>query len=227
MHASSPSRSRAHLLLGALALAALSADCSTPTTMTDVWRDPGYTRGPVRSLVVFGLRLDPANRRTLEDGFVSELGKHGVRGIASYTLLPDVVTMDVARIQVQKAGADGYLVASLQGTTERTQLIPGVYSGGFWEDYYVGEGWAMAPSFPGYVVTNDFVKFQTSLWDGRLGNGKLIWAATTETENPRSGKDFTRSLVRDIVPALVHAALLPPEQGKAVSSVLRPSAPVE
>jgi hypothetical protein len=210
---------RGAVAIGALTL--LSAGCSTPTTITDVQRDPGYTAGPMRSLVIFGGRLNDTNRRTLEESFVSALAQHGVRATASYTIFPTLPSKEAAQAAMQEVGADGYLVASMHGTSEQTVITPG-YPGAFWDGYY-GPGWGGAWD-PAYVETNEFVKFETSLWDGH-GSGKLIWSAVTETENPTSRKDFTTSLLKKIVPALTQAGLIPPEQGKAVSSAPRLTMP--
>jgi hypothetical protein len=87
------------IAIGALAL--LSSGCSTPTAMTDVWREPSYTAGPMRTIVVFGGRMDAANRRTLEKGFVSALAQHGIRATAWYSLFPELPSKDVARTALQ------------------------------------------------------------------------------------------------------------------------------
>ena len=200
----------------AVGLVFFSGACTTATTVTDIWRDPSYTAGPMRSLVVFGGRMNDTNRRTLEDGFVAALATHGVRAMASYTLFPELPDKDVARQTTQRLGVDGYLVAALRGQTEQTTFVPSTYAGGaFWEGFY-GPGWGGIWD-PGYVVTNEFVKFETSLWDAH-GGGKLVWSAVTETENPSSGRDFTTSLTKRIIPALGQAGLLGPAGlGNAVS----------
>jgi len=206
-------------------LSALCGGCSTstPTTMSDVWRDPSYAAGPMKNIVVFGGRLNATNRRTLEDGFVSALSTHGVRATASYTLFPgDLPGKDQARAVMQDAGVDGVIVASMKGVSERQTYVPGAYGGGFWDGYY-GPGWGGAWD-PGYTVTDQFVKFETSLWDPS-GSGKMVWSAVTQTENPSSGKDFASSLTKSVVPAMTQAGFLPPmTKEKAVSSAPAPAA---
>ena len=197
-----------------LAFAAAGCSSATPTEMTNVWKDPGYTAGPMKNFFIFGGRLNATNRRTLEDGFVAALTARGVRATPSYTLFPgDYPSKEEARSAVQGGGYDGLLVASMRGANEQ-EYVPGVYTGGFWDGYY-GPGWGGAWD-PGYVVTEEVVKFQTSLWDAR-GQGKLVWSAITETENPTSGKDFVSSLTGSVVPALAKAGFLPPQGGKNVS----------
>ncbi|HXN34140.1 MAG TPA: hypothetical protein VN894_19895, partial [Polyangiaceae bacterium] len=115
----------------------------------------------------------------------------------------------------QQAGVDGVIVASMKGVSERQTYVPGAYEGGFWGGFY-GPGWGGTWD-PGYVVTDRFVKFDTSLWDPS-GNGKMVWSAVTQTENPSSGKDFLSSLTKSVIPAMTQAGFLPPAtKEKAVS----------
>jgi hypothetical protein len=162
----------------------------------------------MKSLVVFGGRLNATNRRTLEDAFVSAIRAHGVRATASYTLFPaELPSADAARAAMQQTDADGFLVATMRGVSEKTTLVPGAYGGGFWGGFY-GPGWG-GPWDAGYVETDEFVRFETSVWDNR-DNGHLVWSAVTQTENPRSGRDFAASLVHNVVPAISGTGLLPP-----------------
>ncbi len=189
---------------------------STPTTMSDVWRDPSYVAGPMRNVVVFGGRLDATNRRTLEDAFVSALSARGVHATASYNLFPaELPSRNQAQAVMHEAGVDGVLVASMRGVKEKQTYVPGGYDVGFWSGFY-GPGWGAAWD-PGYVVTDEFVKFETSLWDPS-GNGKMVWSAITQTENPSSGKDFASSLTKRTVAAMARAGFFPPElREKALS----------
>jgi hypothetical protein len=208
-------RSRSCVATAVLTL--LLAGCSTPTEITSTWKDPSYAAGPMKNIVVFGGRLDATNRNALEDGFASALSARGVHATPSYTLFPgDLPASNDAQIALQKAGVDGILVASMRGVSEQSTYVAGTaYGGPFWGGYY-GPGWGGAWD-PGYVVTDQFVKFETSLWSPN-GDGKMVWSAVTQTENPSSGKDFVSSLTKIVVPALAKAGFLPgPQEGKPVS----------
>jgi len=191
--------------ISTVALALASAACSktTPTKITDTWRDPTYTAGPVKNLVIIGASMNSANRRTVEDSFASAMMAHGIRATPSYQLFPDQLPSRAdARNALQKGGYDSALVANMKGMRQTVTVEPGAWEGGFY-DYYGAWG------APAYVETDEFVKFETTLWDAR-GNGKLIWAAVSQTENPSSAKDFATSLVNKVVPALADAGLIPP-----------------
>jgi len=207
-------RSRSSVATAVLTL--LLAGCSTtPTEMTTVWKDPSYAAGPMKNIVVFGGRMNATNRRTLEDGFAAALSAHGVQATPSYTLFPgDLPAKQDAQTALQKAGVDGVLVADMRGEKTQSTYVPGPYAGPFWGGYYGGWGGAFDP---GYVTTDKFVKFETSLWSPS-GAGKMVWSAVTETENPSSGKDFVSSLTKSVIPSLTNAGFLPgAQQGKPVS----------
>jgi hypothetical protein len=132
------------------------------------------------------------------------LAQHGIRATTSYSLFHDAFpTSDQARDVVQKVGFDGMLVATSKGTTERAVVA----GGDFWSDYYYGPSWL--GWYPGYVYTDELVKFETTLWDERAG-GKMVFAALTQTRNPSSGNDFVRSLTKAVLPAMTRAGLIPP-----------------
>jgi len=198
------------------ALSLLVAGCSTatPTEMTTSWKDPSYAAGPMKSMVVFGGRMNATDRQTLETALASALSQAGVHASPSYTMFPgDLPAKEDAQAALQKGGFDAALVASMTKIDERT--MPGGYVGSFWGGYY-GPGWGGGWD-PGYVIPDKLVKFETSLW--RLSDeGSIVWSATTETQNPSSRKDFAESLTHTVVPALAEAGFLPgAQEGTPVS----------
>lgn len=174
------------------------------TSVTQVWQAPLPETAPMRSMLVFGARMDEANRRSLEDAFVAELGKHGVRAVPSYVVFPGTPpNQEQARAKVNELGFEGILVMNLQNISERSTHVPS-YSGGFWSAYYGPSGWGG----PGYVVTDEIVTFESTLWDTRAED-KLVWTALSKTTNPSSGKSYVGSLVKAVVPKLGETRFLP------------------
>lgn len=190
------------VLAGVVGGAAVSA-CSTPTTETNVWKSPTYAAGPMRNIAVFGGRLDPTQRHTVEDGFVSALTAYGVHATQSYMLFGDQVPPDQASIRaaLRNGGYDGALVSTLKGVSEQVLVAPDAdWGSGFYGGYW-------GPGAPVYAQTDQFVKFETTLWDPN--SGKMVWSTITQTENPTSGKDFASSLTKTVVPSMAKAGLLP------------------
>ena len=199
---------------GTAALAFLAVACSTPTTETNVWKSPTYAAGPMKNIAVFGGRLNDTDRRTLEDAFVSTLATYGVHATQAYTMFPQSqVPHDAVQIRaaLQNGGYDGALVSTLKGISEQTLVAPDAgWAGGF-----AGAYWG--PGAPVYAQTDQFVKFETTMWSA--ADGKMVWSAITQTTNPTSGQDFASSLTKTIVPSLAKAGFVPPTPGQPVSLV--------
>jgi len=197
-------------LLFALSLTALLAiACSTTTqaTITDVWRQPTQPLPHFSSWVVFGGRTEETTRRKVEDAFTAALASRGVRALPSYSLFPgDLPNRNDARAALERNMIDGVLVATMRGTRERVRYYPGHFVGGFWGDFY-GPGWGASWATP-YAATDEYVRFETSVWDPRE-EGKMIWSAIVEVENPESSEDSATSLAHTVVPALVREGLVP------------------
>lgn len=209
------------LVLAGIGLSSASlAACSTPTQVTSSWRDPTYEAAPLRNWLVIGARVDATHRRMLEDRFAAELGAHGVRATPSYRVfateaLPE---REEARAAVASAGYDGVLVSTKKGVRETFSVEPGDT---FWGGFY-GPAWVTSPP---YIDTDEYVKFETTVWDPR-GEGKLVWSTVTNTVNPTSEADFVSSLTRTIVPALTKAGFLPREGSDGVPRAWRAPGPV-
>jgi hypothetical protein len=196
-------------VLGGAVVSTVLTACSTPTTETNVWKSPTYAAGPMRNIAVFGGRVDPTQRRTLEDGFVTALATYGVHATQSYTIFGEQVPPDQASIRasLKNAGYDGALVSTLKGVSEQVLVAPDAG----WGDGFYGAYWG--PGAPLYAQTDQFVKFETTLWDPN--SGKMVWSAITQTENPTSGSNFVSSLTKAVVPSMAKAGLLP--MGQPVS----------
>ena len=197
---------------GVVTLGLVAAACSTPTTETNVWQSPTYAAGPMKNIAVFGGRVNETDRRTLEDGYVAALASYGVHATPSYSLFPQgQVPKDQSAVRtvLQQGGYDGALVSTLKGVSEQVLVAPDAG----WDTGFYGAFWG--PGAPVYAQTDQFVKFETTLWNPN--SGKMVWSAITQTENPTSGPNFVSSLTGKIVPSLAQAGLIPARQGAPVS----------
>lgn len=185
-------------------VAVVVGGCSSGTTMQNVWKDPAYTAGPLKKVIVLAILPTDGARRTLEDAFASTLTAQGVPATASYHLFPgDTIDRDAARSKVLNEGYDAVLVSRATGREQQT-----TYTGGtsYWGGYYGAWGGAYST---GTTMTTEYVTFENSIWNPE-GEGKLIWSGNTETMNPNSGSKFASSLVGKIMPELTKAGLVPP-----------------
>jgi hypothetical protein len=192
-------------MIGA-AVALLASACGTETSTTSLWSASVPAGGGPKSIVVVAAGLGEGNRRILEDDLAKHLSQTGVVAKQSYQLFPQAApSRDEARAAVQAAGFEGVLVSRLQNVTMSQRVVPGsYYNGGLWYGYYgVDSGW-----YNGYVVTDQNVNFENTLWDAR-GEGKLLWSSHTSTWNPSSTNDFADALSKKIVPQLGNAGFIP------------------
>jgi hypothetical protein len=199
--------------IGTAALALVAAACSTQTTETNVWKSPTYAGGQMKNIAVFAGRVNATDRRTLEDGYVATLASYGVHATPSYALFPNgQVPQDQAAVRsiLQQRGYDAALVSTLKGVTEQVLVAPDAD----WGAGFYGAFWG--PGAPVYAQTDQFVKFETTVWNPNTG--KMVWSAITQSENPTTGPKFVTSLTGKIVPSLAQAGLIPPK-GAPVSLV--------
>jgi hypothetical protein len=200
-----------------LALLVVGCSATVPNAMTSIWKDPTYAAGPMTSVVVFAGRVNPTDRRALEDAFVSRLKAQGVKATPSYTIFPaELPIRRDARSVLQKLGYDGVLISIMNGTEDRRVLYPGGYSTSFWGGC-CGPGWGTGWD-PAYVNTDRLVEFDTTLWAGE-DNGNIIWSAVNETVNPTSGGQFVSGLTTSVVSELGNAGFLPGKEETAPVSV--------
>jgi hypothetical protein len=180
------------------------AACSTSTTLTEVWRDPNFSAAPMRKIAVFGATNNEAQRRALEDSFASALSRHTVQALPSYNVYQDrQIDRSAAQRWLEKEGYDGALVVRLTGIQTHVTLEPGADFVGYY-------GWTSGY----YVDTDQYVKVETTLWNAR--NGKLVWSASSETENPTSSSDAISSLTAKIITSLTSERLIPPSPAVAL-----------
>jgi hypothetical protein len=192
----------------ATACAALVLVACQSTAIRSAWFDPGYAGGPMKKIVVVGVGTNLANRRVFEDIFAQKLRAAGVDGIAGYAVISDDARAAEAPFAaaVEKSGAQGVLMVRLLGVDTKTQVYTTMVSGGFgWGPYggMYGPGWYPVTDVQQYDVAN----VDTSLYDVRTR--KLVWAATTETFNPRSVPQETPGFADLIIGQMRARGLLP------------------
>ena len=137
-------------------------------------------------------------RRSSEQVFCEELRKRGLRPIPSYTLIPtdQVQDREKALAAIQTSGAAAVFVLRPVAVNKQQTYVPPTYMGpgpyGAWGGYY-SYGWNSAYS-PGYVVTDTVVRVEMLVYD--LRQGKLLWAAQSDTTNPGELDNFIVELVK-------------------------------
>lgn len=172
----------------AAALCAVALAGCASTRFTNTWKDPNFTGGPLKKIVVMGVTDEEGKRRTFEDIFAARLRAAGVDAVQSYRLIPEDGKMPRERIDaaVRQAGADGILITRVVRIDQKTQYSPGYVSVvpavGFYRDFYGYYSSAWTFHTPPQVQQFDVVTLETNLWQAK--SGELVWSGTTQTFAP-------------------------------------------
>jgi len=174
------------------------------THLTSTWRDPGI--GPIEFRKVAGIALsqDATLRRVAEDAFVKSVGPQ--YAVAGYSLIPDdeIRDKDKVKARLQAAGIEGAAVFRMIGVDERKTWVPPTTYSGF-GGYY---GWAAPIVYqPGYLATDRVVQVETTLYS--VSQARLVWAAHSETLNPKSAQETIDGVIGATVAAMRKERLIP------------------
>jgi hypothetical protein len=172
------------------------AACYHSTELAATWHDPQAR--PLhfqRGVAVFVTR-DEALRRTVEDKLAAKFPNV----VPSYTVMQSVdtnTTRNEGAAQLRAAGFDGAIVMRVADVSMQPTYTPGAY----WYDRpygfngYWGYAWS-SPYDPYYGGVDQIVTIETQIYS--LSDDKLIFAARSETTNPRSAGALTDSVIRHI-----------------------------
>ncbi len=176
--------------------------CATKTELSGVWKsDPSATTAMERMLVI-GIAENDIKRRTFEDGFAAALRAQGVDATPSYRILPESERLSKDSIQraISGRGIQGVVVTRLVQVDERqeyvppkTYVTPNYYGRGLYG--YYGRGYEVTHQ-PGYTINTTVVRLETHLYDA--ASAELVWAAHSDTFNPKSIDDGVESVTRKL-----------------------------
>jgi hypothetical protein len=201
-------------LLWCLVVATILAGiaCAAKTTLSNVWRSDSYPRGTMQRILVIGVAETEAGRRSFEDAFAAALAAQNADAVPSHQLLPGGERLSRESIEsaIRGRGFQGVLVTRLLGVDEQekyvppsTYVSPGYYGWGMYG--YYGSSWDVVHR-PGYTVTETIVRLETHLYDA--GTAELVWAAHSDTFDPRSTDDIIDSVTRKLSRRLAEDEML-------------------
>jgi len=185
--------------LGALVFAA-------DTKLTSTWKSPeaagvSYVGQKVAALVI---TKDDSLRISAEEWLAEELTARGVQGVATYRLIPkeETTSAEKAKVWFDRAQVQGVVVMRLvSADTERT-YSPVVWSSGYYPSFYgyYGYGWTTVIDLSGGLRTETKVVIETLVYN--VPKNTLLWAAVSETQNPKDARTFMKDLVATVVKAM-------------------------
>jgi hypothetical protein len=205
-------RPAAAVALTVCSIAILFSTCTPSLQLANVWRDPSYNLGPMKSMMVISVNKDRIKRRMWEDAFAVELSKHRVAVTSSYHEFPDAFP-DTNQITdaVRRYGYDGVLIISaLPIQTQSTPVAPyattePVTQYNPWRNRYYTR--YVEEVHPGYVETSKIVSHEVDVWSTK-GHEQMVWSGTCAIADPVSTQQIHDETIGLIVHDLTKAAII-------------------
>lgn len=134
-----------------------------------------------------------------EEALVRELTSRGMQGIAAYRIVPreELQNADRARGWFERASVEGIVaLRPVSADKEITYTAPTVWAAPYYSTLwgYYGYGWGAAYS-PGSVREDTVVIVETLIYS--VPQNKLLWAAASETRNPKTMQKFVADLAKE------------------------------
>ena len=186
------------VIIAVTAAALLAAAVTFTSTFKSL--DAGAVSFYGKKVAALVISNDDSLRVAGEESLVRELAARGMQAVASYRIAPkeELRRADTARPWFEKAGVEGVVaVRPVSADTQRS------YNTGTWvsTNYatlwgYYGYGWS-AVYVPGGVQRETLVVVETTVYS--LPRDQLLWAAVSETRNPRDLRGFVQELIKKSV----------------------------
>jgi hypothetical protein len=182
------------------------------TRLSNLWRDPAYSFGPMKSMIVISINKDPAKRRQWEDAFALELTKYHVAATPSYRFFPDELPDTSLIVEaVRQYGADGVLIISklptqavdviVQPSVTTSPVVLYDSSRNRYETRHVEK------TNPGYIGTSKIVSREVNVWLTK-GRQQLVWSGTCVTPDPISSKKVHDETIGLVVNELANVGVI-------------------
>lgn len=213
------------LFVVALIISSILYSCGSMTYVTDTWAAKGFTGKKFKKLAVLAVTKDNMlARRTVEDAMVKELKASGYNAVVTYDILAyDAFDKDkdgkvddkklaeqMIRDKMKENNIDGIMIMKLKDTKTEQKYVPGTptympsyYYAPYYSYYFMSYDMLYSP---GYYVTNTDVYIETSIYDN--DDGEVDYSMLSQTANPASLGDFTKSFVKATVAELISNKVL-------------------
>jgi hypothetical protein len=200
-------RRKSLLMVAVLAIPAILA-ASAPKLLLS-WRNPNYTGGQFKNILVLALNGQAANRAEFEDELTAAIARPGMQATQSYVFLPrpDATPIDMKDLKelIQEQKFDAIVVARLTKAEKKTTYVPGEAYNPYplYGDFY-GYYSTMAPLVyaPGYMVKEKLAQVETNFYSTAKPSGELVWTGTTNTFDGNSPMKAIKGLVKVIIEGL-------------------------
>ena len=143
---------------------------------------------------------DLGRRIPAEEALVRELNARGMQGVAAYKIVPkeELSRAETARPWFEKHGVEGIVVVKPVSAETRQVYTSGTWMGPNYSTLwgYYGYGWGSVYVF-GSAQKETVVIVETTIFS--VSRNQLLWAAVTESTNPRDLRAFVEELAKETV----------------------------
>lgn len=184
---------------------AVVAFVSAAPRFTSSWRSPdaGSVSFAGQRVAALVISQDDSLRVAGEEGLVRELTARGLEAVATYRIAPEeeLQSADRARVWFEKANVGGVVALRPVSQDKRTTYNPGMWMSSSYSTLwgYYGYGWGSV-YVPGSVDRDTIVVVETTIYS--VPRNQLLWAAVSETSNPKDLQKFIGDLVKESVKEL-------------------------
>jgi hypothetical protein len=189
------------LVAAAAAITVLSA----APKFTSAWRSPdaGSVSFAGKKVAALVIAQDDSLRVSGEEALVRELTARGLQSVATYRIAPkeELQSADRAKGWFEKANVEGVVAMRPVSKDKRTTYNPGTWVNPYYSTFwgYYGYGWG-SMYIPGSVDRDTIVVVETTIYS--VPRNQLLWAAVSETKNPKTLQQFVEELVKESVKEL-------------------------
>lgn len=178
---------------------------SAAPKFTSVWRssDAGSVSFAGKKVAALVISQDDSLRVSGEEALVRELTARGLQSVATYRIAPkeELQSGDRAKVWFEKASVEGVVAMRPVSREKRTTYNPGTWANPYYSTLwgYYGYGWGNL-YIPGSVDRDTVVVVETTIYS--VPRNQLLWAAVSETKNPKDLQRFVEDLVKEAVKEL-------------------------
>ena len=178
---------------------------SAAPTFTSAWRSPdaGSVSFAGKKVAALVIAQDDSLRMAGEEALVRELAARGLQSVATYRIAPkeELQSADRAKGWFEKANVDGVVAMRPVSKDKRTTYNAGTWVNPYYSTFwgYYGYGWG-SMYIPGSIERDTIVVVETTIYS--VPRNQLLWAAVSETKNPKTLQRFVEDLVKESVKEL-------------------------
>jgi hypothetical protein len=172
---------------------------------TSVWKSPeaGAVSFAGKKVAALVITSDDSLRVSGEESLARELAARGLQSVATYRIAPkeELQKADRAKVWFEKASVEGVVAMRPVSSDKRLTYNPGIWVGSSYSTFwgYYGYGWD-SMYFPGTIDRDTIVVVETTIYS--VPRNQLLWAAVSETKNPKTLQIFVEDLVKESVKEL-------------------------